>query len=324
MDNQSTDRIPRWTEWSISVLNGMVGDYLQERQNGLAINMAFYQHNRPLLITADNLRQTYPYPTPKLCVLVHGLGCNEGIWAFTDKSQQDAVRSYGTLLQQELGYTPFYLRYNTGLPVAENGKRLADLLDDLLTCYPVDAEEITLIGHSMGGLALRSACHYAIRHRCGWVKKVRRAFYLGTPHDGADLEKIGHFTAAVLTEVPNPITQLIGRILNLRSRGVKDLRFGNLIDEDWDDDFPDNPSLHRSKTVPWLANVHHYLIVGTVTEDPRHPASRLLGDTLVRVPPAHNATQPAVNIKVFPGVHHLGLAHDNGVYRQIKQWCEVN
>ncbi|NJN48228.1 MAG: alpha/beta hydrolase [Candidatus Competibacteraceae bacterium] len=330
--DQSTDRIPRWTEWSISVLNGMVGDYLQERQNGLAINMAYYQHNRPLLITADNLRQTFSNPTPKLCLLIHGLGCNEGVWAFADKIHHDPTCSYGTLLQQDLGYTPFYLRYNTGLSVAENGKQLSRLLDELLTCYPVSVDEISLIGHSMGGLVLRSACHYAIHHQYDWVKQVRRAFYLGTPHDGADLEKVGHVTTAVLAEVPNPITQLIGRILNLRSRGVKDLRFGNLVDEDWDDDFPDKSSSHRPKAVPWLAHAHHYLIVGTVTGDPRHPASRLLGDTLVRVPPARrasrndseNANQPAVNITVFPGVHHLGLAHDNGVYQQIKQWCEID
>jgi triacylglycerol lipase len=329
--DQSTDRIPRWTEWSISVLNGMVGDYLQGRQNGLAITMAFYRHNRPLLITADNLRQTYPHPTPKLCLLIHGLGCNEGVWAFADRAQHDPARSYGTLLQQDLGYTPFYLRYNTGLSVAANGKRLAGLLNDLLACYPVSVDELTLIGHSMGGLVLRSACHYAIHHQYGWVDKVRRAFYLGTPHDGADLEKVGHVTTTVLNAVPNPITRLIGSILNLRSQGVKDLRFGNLVDEDWSGDFPDSSLPRRRKAVPWLANAHHYLIVGTVAEDPRHPASRLLGDTLVRVPgvpPAHRTSPPGTEsttqstVKVFPRVHHLGLAHDNGVYQQIKQWCQ--
>ncbi|MEE4377969.1 MAG: alpha/beta hydrolase [Candidatus Competibacteraceae bacterium] len=331
MNNQSTDRIPRWTEWSISVLNGMVGDYLQERQNGLAINMAFYQHNRPLLITTDNLRQAVPNPTAKVCLLIHGLGCNEGIWAPADRAQYDPTCSYGTSLQHDLGYTPFYLRYNTGLPVAENGKRLAGLLDELSACYPMNIDELTLIGHSMGGLVLRSACHYALHHhQYGWVKKVRRAFYLGTPHDGADLEKVGHVTTAVLNAVPNPITRLIGSILNLRSRGVKDLRLGNLVDDDWSDDFPDNSLPRRHKVVPWLPHAHHYLLVGTVAEDPRHPASRLLGDTLVRVPPVHRTSLPGTKdahqstVKVFPRVHHLELAHHTGVYQQIKQWCEID
>ncbi|MFO1431080.1 MAG: hypothetical protein U1F76_13215 [Candidatus Competibacteraceae bacterium] len=105
-----SERTPQWTEWGISVLNGMIGDYLRRRHNGLAIEMACYHRNLSLTLSAASLLQAYPNPTAKLCILLHGLGCNEGVWAFPITAPGDPVRSYGTLLQQELGYTPFYVR----------------------------------------------------------------------------------------------------------------------------------------------------------------------------------------------------------------------
>lgn len=304
-----------WTDLGISVLNGMFGDYLRDRGNGLAIDMAFYHRNRPLPLTAESLYQAHPHPTTKLCILLHGLGCNEGVWAFRDATQRYPETSYGTLLQKEFGYTPFYVRYNTGLPIAENGKGLAALLDELLACYPVGIAEIVLIGHSMGGLVLRSACHYGTQRQSPWVGKVGQAFYLGTPHNGADLEKLGHVATAVLHAVPNPITRLIGTILNQRSQGVKDLRSGRLLD-----DAPDTLGPNGEPAVPWLASAHHYLIVGTLTRDSQHVAARLFGDALVR-PPQDNTFKPGANVKLFRRMHHLKLAHDPRVYRQIKRWC---
>ncbi len=325
----SSEHPPRWTEWGISVLNGMFGDHLHDRRNGLAIEMAFYQQNRPLPLTTASLHGAHPNPTAKLCILLHGLGCNEGIWRFHDPAQRDPDTSYGTLLQQELGYTPFYLRYNTGRPVADNGKRLAALLNELLNCYPVRVDEIALIGHSMGGLVLRSACHYGTHHAWRWVKQVRQVFYLGTPHDGADLEKLGHLATVVLKAVPNPITRLIGDILNLRSQGVKDLRFGNRLVEDGLDDSLEAEQHNHLRTVPWLAHARHYWIVGTLTTDPQQALTLLLGDALVRPPRAYQQIPqetgsnpvPGTHIKLFPGIHHLRLAHDAQVYQQIKQGC---
>lgn len=321
-----SERTPQWTEWGISVLNGMIGDYLHHRRNGLAIEMAFYHRNRPLMLTRESLLQAYPNPTEKLCILVHGLGCNEGVWDFPVTVPGDPARSYGTLLQQELGYTPFYLRYNTGLPVAENGNALADLLDALLKCYPLDVQDIVLIGHSMGGLVLRSACHYGIRRGSSWVNKVKRVFYLGMPHEGAVLEKVGNMVVTVLQTVPNPITRLIGNILDRRSQGVKDLRSGNWLAEDGLDN---DLEIGRRENAPWLAHARHYLLMGTLTEDPNHALAVLLGDALVRLPRVYGQSSPTVDgnpmpnphIKIFPKVDHMRLARDAKVYEQIKRWC---
>ena len=306
-----------WVARGVSILNGMFGDYLHQRRNGLAIEMACYHRDRPLPLTPPSLQAAHPTPTSKICVLIHGLGCNESIWMFNDAGRVTLPVSYGTLLRAELGYTPFYVRYNTGLPIAENGKNLARLLDNLPACYPTGIDEIVLIGHSMGGLVIRSACHHGSQRQQAWVGHVRRAFYLGTPHDGADLEKFAHGAASVLRAIPNPITKLIGDILNLRSQGVKDLRLAHPLAED------------GARAIPWPASAQHYLLVGTLTDDPRHPVARLLGDALVRPPRGPGGTAPvddgnppsSAHIKLFPGIHHLGLAHDPAVYQQIKHWC---
>ncbi|MCP5425173.1 MAG: alpha/beta fold hydrolase [Gammaproteobacteria bacterium] len=309
-----------WTDWSVSVLNGVLGDYLCERDNGLAIEQMFYHRNRPLATTTESLRAAYPHPTAKLCILLHGLACNEGVWVFR-RTQDEPARCYGTLLQQELGYTPFFLRYNTGLPIAVNGRRFAGLLEEMLACYPVAVEEIVLLGHSMGGLVVRSACHYGTRMKHGWVNKVRHAFYLGTPHDGADLEVLGALATSLLQTVPHPLTRVIAKVLNRRSRGIKDLRRSDRLCEDAASD--------DGSATPWIPGAWHHLFVGTLTDDPQGVASQLFGDGLVR-PPRSPARNPAaaeqaesrrVHVTVFPGVHHMGLANDPGVYEHIKLHC---
>lgn len=291
---------PGWGDTAASFLNGCFGDYLSDRGNGLAIDMAFYRSNVPLELTREALVATCQSPTRKLCVLVHGLCCHEGVWGFPG----DPERNYGSALQNDLGYTPFALRYNTGLPIAYNGQMLDRLLERLVVAYPAPVDDLLLIGHSMGGLVLRAACHYGARRQAGWVSKVRRIFYLGTPHEGAALEQIGHLVTKMLHAVPHPVSALVGNIANQRSQGIKDLRHGKLFDGV---DFNDG--------VPWLASAKHYLIAGTVTDDPEHMASKLFGDGLVQPP------QAGEHVALFPGVAHMQLAHDEAVYARIKQWC---
>ena len=291
---------PDWGVTAASILNGCFGDYLSNRDNGLAIEMAFYQNSRPLDLGRDALRICCPAPTNKLCILVHGLCCHEGVWNFPG----NPARSYGSALQHDLGYTPFALRYNTGLPIPGNGRVLDTVLERLLAAYPVPVEELILIGHSMGGLVLRAACHSGATRNAAWAGRVSRVFYLGTPHEGAGLERMAHLVTKVLHAVPHPLTALIGNIANQRSRGIKDLRHGTLLDD-----------VDVTGGVPWLSSARHYLIAGTVTDDPEHPAAKLFGDGLVQPP------QAGEHVRLFPGVGHMRLAHDEAVYEQISQWC---
>jgi len=315
------DHAPGWTEWTVSAVNGLVGDHLSRRRNALAIDMALIHANRPLALSADAILEAHPRPTGQVCLLVHGLGGNEGVWVFRDAEHGDV--SYGALLAAHLGYTPFYLRYNTGLPVTENGRRLAALIDRLLAVYPVPVRELVLIGHSMGGLVLRGACQHAVAVHRPWVEHVTRMFYLGTPHDGAGLENLAHQATTALHALGSPITRILANFLDIRSEGVKDLRHGDRLDADVLEDVAGAPNRGPRRRVPWLAHARHYLVLGTLTADPSHVMSRLFGDGLVSPPraPAHPPTNR--HIQVFPGIRHLGLARTPEIYRQIREWCET-
>jgi pimeloyl-ACP methyl ester carboxylesterase len=303
-----------WATSAVSIVNGFFGDYLHARQNGLAIDMAFYHRGRPLPLTRASLLRVHPQPTGKVCVLVHGLAGHEGVWTFPDPADPARTTSYGALLHAEHGYAPLFLRYNSGLPIWTNGQRLAALLDELLAGYPAPLEDLLLIGHSMGGLVLRSACFYGAQQQLPWVIKVSRVFYLGTPHDGADLERLVNATTTTLQAVPNPVTRIIGGVLHQRSQGVKDLRTGALLE----------PDGAPEPATPWLA-AEHFLAAGTLTGDVQHPATLLFGDGLVRISGASAVNDrppaPAAQVHVLPRVHHLQLTRDRAVYEQISAWC---
>ena len=300
-----------WPERGVSILNGMFGDYLQRRGNDLAIDMTFRQHGLPLDLNAESLRGAYPTLTRKLCILVHGFCCNESVWTFATTATDPEGGSYGTRLQRDGGYTSFNVRYNSGMPIAVNGGHLAKLVSHLVASYPIVVDEITLIGHSMGGLVIRSACDPARPDTENWLAQVKRVIYLGTPHDGADLERFAHLTTGTLQAIPSLVTRLVGDVLNLRSRGTKDLRHGQPLSD--------------GEPLPWLPTARHYLLMGTLTKDPEHPIGRVFGDALVRVPaiqPEADGTPAAPDVVVFPGVHHLALAHDASVYQCIRQICK--
>jgi pimeloyl-ACP methyl ester carboxylesterase len=318
--------VKKSAQTGVGILNGVVGDYLHEQQNALAVQMQFYLRNRALELTPAMLRQAYPVITPKVCILVHGLTHDERTWAYRD----DPETNYGSLLQRELGYTPFYLRYNTGLRISENGKQFSRIITDLLAAYPVNLKEIVLITHSMGGLVARSACYYGAQHQADWVNKVQKLFYLGSPHLGAPLEKFGNVVSNVLHAVPRPYTKLAGDVINLRSSGIKDLRFGNVVEEDWAGRHPDALLRNGKNPIPLLAGASHYVITGTLMEDPNHFLAHWFGDTMVRKPSArghskrarHHLPFPPEHHKEFPKMGHLKLTRDPRVYQQIKHWCQ--
>ena len=209
-------------ELAIGVLNGTIGDYLKRTGNGLATSMTLVHDGRPVALTRAALAAVYPAASPRVVVFVHGLMSTETVWEMADGT------SYGSRFAHDFSMTSLYVRFNSGLHVSENGEALDTLLEQLVAEYPVAIEEMILVGHSMGGLVVRSAAHAAADTNRRWLALVKRAFYLGTPHLGAPLERFGNVLTWVLRKVGDtlgdPYTPLIADILNLRSSGVKDLR----------------------------------------------------------------------------------------------------
>jgi pimeloyl-ACP methyl ester carboxylesterase len=319
------------TDWFAApeaALNAVFGDYLEERRNPLAIEMQFYDRGRALELTPEALRAAHPRLSPRVVVLVHGMALTESCWAFTEGAAAASAPSvsapcYGSLLRDEFGVTPFYVRYNTGRHVSQNGRALALLLERLFVVYPSAIEELDLIGHSMGGLVLRSACHYAEELGHGWLACAKRAFYLGSPHLGSPYERVGHVLSVVLRSIDHPVVQLTGTLGNLRSAGVKDLRNGSLLDEDWKGLDLDAPGKRRPRRVPLRPSMAHYLIAGSLTKSENHLLSRLIGDALVRLPsataPGRKAALPAEHFALLPGVNHMQLARCPQVYAVLRK-----
>jgi triacylglycerol lipase len=308
-----------WAGATEAALNAMIGDYLERRGNGLAIEMAFYHRGQRLPLNLEALRLARPDATPKIAILVHGMAHTEGSFSYVD----DPATDYGSQLEADLGFTSYYLRYNTGRHVSENGRELALLLERLMALHPVAPMELTLIGHSMGGLVIRSACHYASELGLSWLELARRAIYIGSPHLGAPLEKGGHLVSLVLGAIPNPVVRLIGAVANLRSAGVKDLRHGSIVDDDWH--LGDGAPWARPQPIPLGSGIEHYLVAGTLTQNETHILGQLFGDALVRVASATDPSQkegfPPDHVAIFPGQSHMNLAHDANVYLRLRSWC---
>ncbi len=135
-------------------------------------------------------------------------------------------------MAQAIGATPLYLHYNSGRHVSQNGRAFAALLQQLVERWPVPVDELLIVGHSMGGLVARSACHHGATAGQGWRKHLKKLVCLGTPHHGAPLERGGRWIDMLLGL--SPYVAPFARLGKARSAGITDLRFGNLQDADWD------------------------------------------------------------------------------------------
>ncbi len=261
---------------AIAAVNGIYGDELTDHENPLAGAMMVRREGKPVALTTDALAAAYPAATGRVVVFVHGWCMTEQAWSRPPRETGDA-RSYGERLREDLGYSPVLLRYNTGLHISVNGRTLADVLELLHGQWPVPITDLVLVGHSMGGLVVRSACHYGAEQQHAWTNSVSKVVCLGSPHLGADLEKGVNIASWALAKLPE--TRAIAAFLNARSDGVKDLRFGNCLDEDWLDADPDEFLHDRCHDAPFLPHATHHFVSSTVAP----PLIGLIaGDHLVR------------------------------------------
>ena len=132
---------------ALGALNGMRGDQLAARGSALAL---------PMTIRLAHPRRTRP-----------GRGSPSSSTGCARPTTRGGCRraDLRRRLRDELGYTPVYLRYNTGLHISDNGRAAGAAARRARREWPVAVEEVVLVGHSMGGLVARSACHYGEARR---------------------------------------------------------------------------------------------------------------------------------------------------------------
>jgi pimeloyl-ACP methyl ester carboxylesterase len=306
---------------ALGALSGLHGDLLDRDENELAMEMTLRERRGDIVIDGPGLAEAFPAAAARLVVFIHGLGETDDAWRMFGGESQ----SYGSQLKRDLGFTPLYLRYNSGLRISQNGRRLSRLLAGVVDSWPAEVDEIVLVGHSMGGLVARSACHYCEQSGEDWVTDVRHVFCLASPHLGAPLEKAANVAGWALGRLPE--TRPLARVINGRSEGIKDLRFGYLVDEDWQGRDPDGLLEDNRHHVPFLETANYYYVGATLTGDPRHPLGHFAGDLLVRFPSAsgQGARGERIPFHIDNGHHVGGLTHfhvlnDPDVYRQINAW----
>ncbi len=305
-------------ETLLAALNGVIGDYLADSNNPLAIPMQLRQNGQAVSAEQPALRDAIDQAGGRVLLLVHGSSSNDLQW---NRKGHD----HGACLAAEFGYVPLYLRYNSGRHISQNGAELADLLERFATALP-EVTELTILAHSMGGLVARSGCYYADDLGCGWRKRLKKLVFMATPHHGALLERAGNWVDQILQI--NPYTVPIARLGKIRSAGVTDLRYGNCVHQDWEGHERFELAPDRRCPLPLPQGVECYAVAATLNASANVLAEQLVGDGLVSVDSALGRhDDPRLNLE-FPASHqfiarntsHLGVLCDRQVYATLRGW----
>ncbi|MDO9199380.1 triacylglycerol lipase [Rhodoferax sp.] len=304
----------------LAALNGVMGDRLLQSNNPLATRMTLRYRGEAL---NWEFPLSMPQATGKVLLLIHGLCMNDLQWHAQHKGQ---VVDHGEALASSLGYTPVYLRYNSGLHTSQNGHQLSTMLEQLVSHWPVPIEDITVVAHSMGGLLTRSAFHYAKEEGLRWPAYLKNIVFLGTPHHGAPLERAGNWVDVILGSTP--YTAPFAKLGHLRSAGITDLRYGHVLDVDWQghDRFHRKPDSRQFLPLP--EGVACYAVAATLAPKRGALADRLIGDGLVPLHSALGQHDDPQRSLVFAKTSqwiayrtgHVALLSSPDVTRQMVQW----
>lgn len=280
-----------------AALNGVSGDKLARWNSPLAIPMSLRGANAEELDWEDWRNSS----TVGHVIILHGLCCSEIEW------QNPEGRAFAQELQAQ-GYAVGWLRYNSGKAIHANGEELDAWLEDF---FADSRTPLILLGHSMGGLLIRSACYWAEKEGHHWLQQLSRIACLGTPHLGAPLERLGNQANSLLGLTP--YTKPLMRLGNIRSRGIKDLRHGWVT--------PDH-------TLPPLPAHPDILFLACAIND--NHRDNLVGDGWVPVSSglAVNGnnevlSSPKLQREFINDLSHIPIMADARVYQLLREWLAL-
>jgi pimeloyl-ACP methyl ester carboxylesterase len=301
-----------------AAVNATWGDELERRGNALRIEMGVRSSSGALVeLTPASVTASFPTMTARIVVLVHGLGKTEQCWL-----EKDHHGGLWDRLAADSSVTPVMVRYNTGRHISDNGAELAELLQRLWDCWPTPIESVSLVGHSMGGLVIRSACQVGKAADHDWVNALEHLVTVATPHLGAPLEKAANIVSWSLRATPE--SSPLAEFLDARSVGIKDLRFGIIAEAE----LPEAESVKLIRGMPTdpppLPGVDHHFVAAVVTNDPAHPVGAVFGDLMVRAASGTGRGRrrqvEATDTKVLGGRRHFDLLHDSEIQDQVIAW----
>lgn len=305
----------------VSAVNGLIGDKLAAEGSPLAIEIGVRRNGRDVPLTPEGLAAAYPQASDALVVFVHGLCETEDYWARRSRPKRGAqpggngategetgrvATSYGARLEAEAGWSPVFVRANTGLTINETGVALSALLTQVVESWPTEVRRIALVGHSMGALIARAACAVSLDVDDPWTAKVTDVVTLGAPHTGSPVERT--IARGIRLAALAPELLPLARVFEQRSAGVLDLHDG----------MPDDPA-----AVP---HARYHLVAATLSRSPDHPIASTIGDYLVQyrsavgLLPDGTELFPGADVLHVPGADHFDLLNHDDVYAALRGW----
>ncbi len=298
----------------VSALNGVMGDHLVNLDNPLALPMLLH-NGKAKLADLHNLQGN-------ITILLHGLCMSQYCWLLNNK------HSLGYKLQQAIpNSTVLYLQYNTGRRISKNGAMLSALLKQIIADNP-KVSSINLIGHSMGGLVIRSAMFYGERDEEIWLNKVKNYVAICSPHNGAMLERLGYNVQQNLAKLP--VAGNLARLGHLRSAGILDLRHANLRHKDWEHQENRIGNLEDNRHVtPLPETVNSYLIGASIDKKNTDTIFEgWIGDGVIKLSTAmgehedekYNLNVPHQNKAIFYKIDHNKILKLDAMHQQVIEW----
>ncbi|MBM2890121.1 esterase/lipase family protein [Leptospira interrogans] len=163
---------------------------------------------------------------PYVILCIPGLFCDEGLWNTNGEIPLSEM-------MKECGYYPVYLRFNPGIHLSTNAKKMLDLVENLLNSPELENRTLDVISYSQGGLIFRSALYQSKQNGSQFSKRIRHALVINSPDGGSYIEKIGFWLGLGAESLPILPVHILGFIGNQRSDAIKDLSHGIIREEDW-------------------------------------------------------------------------------------------